>query len=77
MQALPSLQGVPVSGGFEHRPVLALHTRVSWHWSGLGQVPATQVPDEGEQLAHPEHALPAFCQAPFVSHACGCVLLHW
>jgi len=32
VQALPSLQEVPlVAGGFEHTPVLGLHVPATWH----------------------------------------------
>jgi hypothetical protein len=33
---------------------------------------ATQLPLLIAHIVQPPHALPAFCQAPFMSHICGC-----
>jgi hypothetical protein len=55
--------------GFEQTPVVALQTPTEWHGSEAVQVPATQAP--AEQVAHPEHAVPVFCQAPVESQAWG------
>jgi hypothetical protein len=66
-----------VSGfaGFEQTPVVALQTPTAWHWSEAVQVPATQAP--AEQVAHPEHAVPVFCQAPLPSQVWGWSPLHF
>lgn len=71
VQAFPSLQLPVFLAGFEQSPVVVSQVPALWHWSGSGQVPATQVPVGGEQVAHPEHALPVFCQVPFASQVCG------
>jgi hypothetical protein len=39
--------------------------------SQLAPVLATHVPVAVEQVAHPEHALPLFCQAPLGLQICG------
>ena len=53
VQALPSLQAVPVSVGLEQAPVAALQTPAAWHWSAAAQmvgVPMVQIPDRQTSL---------------------------
>jgi hypothetical protein len=71
VQAFPSLQLPLFFTGFEQSPVVVSQVPALWHWSVGEHVPATQVPVVCEQVAHPEHAFPVFCQAPFASQVCG------
>ena len=76
VHAFPSSQPV-VSGfaGVEQTPGVALQRPTLWHWSEAEQVPGVQAP--AEQVAHPVHAVPVFCQAPLGSQVWGCCPLHF
>ena len=69
VQGFPSSQDPLVRVGYEHTPVLGSHVPVPRQVAGAEQDPATHAP--AEHVAHPEHALPVFCQAPVVSQVWG------
>jgi hypothetical protein len=67
LQALPSLQEVPVdAGGFEHAPVAGSHVPARWHASAATHVtgvPGVQRPAP-LQVSAPLHALPSLQDVP-------------
>jgi hypothetical protein len=68
-QALPSLQLVPfAAAGFEHCPVVGLHTPATWHWSDAVQVtwlPAVQTP--AWHVSSRSQAFPSLQFVPFAA----------
>src|SRR5947208_2227668 len=69
VQALPSLQLVPLAtgGGFGQVPVAGLQVAASWHWSSAVQ--ATGVPEHApaRQISPVVQALPSLQLVPFAT----------